>query len=113
MSDQLSSVTVIGVVPIPAGHTIEVHTFASEELGGRKLNDPLIVDLDDGVTYGEHWHFASLNSFTIGKTIKLPAEVREDLRKGGKQMGRVAYAQVVWILTQHPFPQTTIYFTPF
>jgi len=105
-----SSVTTLGVLPIPPGHSIEVRFYDESDRFASRKEAPVVVDLDAGITYGQHWHFLDANGAQVGTPMALPAQVRADLPVRRTILGRVAATQVTWTTVGHPFPQTTITF---
>jgi len=106
----VSSFRTTGVLPIPAGHTIEATFYKRPD---DKDEAVVVVDLDTGITYGQHWHFTETRGFTVGEPVPLPNEVRRDLQLLKTVRGRVTDTQIAWIVINHPWPQTTIYFEAF
>jgi hypothetical protein len=106
------SILTIGVIPIPVGHRIEARFYDEAERYMSRQESPVIVDLDTGIVYGHHWHFADINGATVGVPMPLPATVRADLPTVRRIFGRVTSTQVTWIVINHPFPQTTLHVEP-
>jgi len=109
------SVHFAGLAPIPVGHEVEVRTFSREEglfskTLEHKADEPLIVDIDTGVTYGQDWHFQEIHAYVSGEVRPdLPLEVRSDLHEQERWRGTVTACRVAWIGGgDSRYPQTTL-----
>ncbi len=92
-------VHLLGVLPIPVGHEVEVRVFLLDTaLFGKKLEpqlqDPLIVDLDTGIVYGEAWHFGKVSGIVNDVQQNLPLEPRADLQVYERWRGRVTATRI-------------------
>lgn len=61
--DKTRTFTFPQIVPIPVGHRVELRFFL-QDAGGWKQRlvpcptEPLVIDLDTGVEYGNWWHYS-------------------------------------------------------
>lgn len=78
-----------GALPIPAGHRVEVSTFALN--GAPQPFDPLVRDLTTGVVYARTWHY---DRDTTDVTM-LPMTVRADLQLASRVEGQVRGVRIV------------------
>jgi hypothetical protein len=112
-------VHMMGVVPIPVGHRVEVRVVCRDvAVFGTKLEPqplaPLVVDLDTGIVYGESWHFQEISMYQPGiPRLELPMVPRHDLREAGRWHGRVTATRVAWIGGgASSYPQTSLAIAP-
>ena len=111
----------IGVVPIPVGHEVEIRVFLVDTavFGSKlepQLDSPLVIDIDTGIQYGEQWIFKDSGDSNIGslRANPLPLGPRSDLKEHGRWRGRVTAARVAWIEggSDRGFSQTALAITP-
>ncbi|MGE0791522.1 MAG: hypothetical protein AB7S26_37955 [Sandaracinaceae bacterium] len=109
------TVNVAAVCPIPVGHRVDVRIFEVERGVFRKSweamdDEPLIVDLDTGVTYAPAWCYREINMYVSGKVLDdLPMRVRSDLREAERFRATVTACRVVFIGSGDTrYPQTTL-----
>lgn len=106
----------MGVVPIPVGHAVEIRVFIVDTaVFGTKLepmfDEPLIIDLDTGVIYGEASHFGEEKAMTSINVVQreLPLSPRSDLQEHGRWRGRVTANRIAWLGSKvHRFQQTSL-----
>jgi hypothetical protein len=106
------SILTIGVIPIPVGHRIEARFYDESDAYASRRESPVIIDLDTGIVYGHHWHFADINGASVGDPMSLPATVRAELPTVRRVVGRVTATQVTWTVIHHPCPQTMLHIEP-
>jgi hypothetical protein len=93
----------LGSAPIPVGNRVEVRVFLVDTaVFGTKLepdfNDPLIVDLDTGIVYGQGWHFEAITALLPGGVRpELPLAPRADLQEHGRWQGRITSTRIAWL----------------
>jgi hypothetical protein len=96
-------VHVIGVVPIPVGHEVEVRVFLVDTaIFGKKLepqfDDPLITHVETGIVYGSASHFKDgAGGGLMEPLADLPLVPRTDRQEHGRWRGRVTATRIAVI----------------
>jgi hypothetical protein len=103
-------------VPIPVGHRIEVRVFVRDS--GRKkgepsFDEPFLIDLDTGVTFGTDWHVRRLDGYRPGTVQDLPVAPRQELAVHSVWRGTVTAARVTTVGSGDSlFQQSTLVIAP-
>lgn len=101
----MRTVTVIGAVPIPLGHRIEVTWYERDKSPGffgggaptvERLDHPRIQDLDTGIVYldAQLAHRLHPHGFQPGKVNTRAVGVPDDLRPAEVLVGKVTLCQL-------------------
>lgn len=101
----IRKIYVIGCVPIPVGHEVEVIWYDVEKistgfLGGEKrevepIEVPVVRDLQTGVRYGIYAHFSDAGLYRAGQINVERHALRSDLTETRKIRGTVQACSVV------------------
>ncbi|WP_270720189.1 hypothetical protein [Mycolicibacterium sp. BiH015] len=76
-------------------------------------DEPLITDLDTGITYGTDWHFRALTGYRPGTVQDLPVEHDTSLAVHSVLVGTVVRTRVATIGSGDSlFQQTTLVVEP-
>lgn len=93
-----------------------MRTFLRDKGGGRtepRPDEPLVTDLDTGITYGTDWHFRALSGYRPGTIQDLPVEHDPSLGVHSVLIGTVVAARVATIGSGDSlFQQTTLVVEP-
>lgn len=98
-------VTLIGAIPIPVGHEVEVTWYEAEVLKvalfgsdtreTRSIEAPVVVDQTTGIRYAMLEHFAHAGSYGEGKINLERHDLRTDLEPADRVFGKVVACSIV------------------
>ncbi len=98
-------VTLIGAIPIPVGHEVEVTwyeveerkvaLFGSDTTETKSISAPIVVDQSTGIRYSMYEHFAHAGGYGEGKVNLERHALRTDLTPVERLFGRVIACSIV------------------
>ena len=100
-------VQLIGPVPIPVGHRVEITWYQGEEvttglLGGDKkkvtpIETPMVIDIDTGIRYGLLAHFDEGSAYRGGQINVAEHRLRDNLVSTERVTGKVTACSIAQI----------------